>query len=166
MKMISVITPVFNEEENIALCYQRIKGIFARELPAYAYEHIFADNDSRDRTPELLCGIAAEDRNVKVIFNARNFGAVESNFHALMSATGDAVIVSAPADLQDPPELIPQFVQHWERGYDVVYGIRSSREEGLLLRSIRSLFYHLVTAWTPFPVPEMQANSSSLTAAF
>jgi glycosyltransferase involved in cell wall biosynthesis len=153
MKSITVITPVYNEEENVETCYQIVKNIFREQLPHYRYEHIFADNDSRDATPEILKRIAAQDENVKVIFNARNFGPIRSNFNALLAANGDAILVSLPVDLQDPPELIPQFVKLWEDGNDVVYGIRKKRPEGIILRNVRSLFYRLVTAWTPFPVP-------------
>ena len=153
MKKISIVTPCFNEEDNVEECYGRVKSLFAGPLSGYAYEHIFADNDSRDRTPAILTALATADPNVKVIFNARNFGPIRSNFHALMSADGDAILVSLPADLQDPPELIPQFVEHWEAGCDVVYGIRQKRPEGFVLRTSRSLFYRFVTAWTPFPVP-------------
>jgi glycosyltransferase involved in cell wall biosynthesis len=153
MKKISIITPVFDEEENVEACYLQVKDIFARDLPGYAYEHIFCDNNSRDRTPALLAAIAEGDQNVKVIFNARNFGPLASNFNGLRSASGDAAVVALPADLQDPPELIPEFVRHWEDGHDVVYGIRRVRQEPWLLRGIRSLFYRLVAAWTPFPVP-------------
>jgi glycosyltransferase involved in cell wall biosynthesis len=101
----------------------------------------------------MLTAMAARDANVKVIFNARNFGPLQSNFHALMSATGDAILVFLPADLQDPPEVIPEMVRHWESGHDVVFGVRGDRQEGFLLRKLRSIFYRFVTAWTPFPVP-------------
>lgn len=153
MKTISIVTPCYNEEDNVETCYVRVREVFATSLPGYAYEHIFADNDSRDATPEILRRIARQDDNVRVIFNSRNFGPVRSNFNALLSASGEAIIVFLPADLQDPPELIPDFVQRWEAGYDVVYGIRRQRQEGLTLRSLRSLLYRLVAAWTPFPVP-------------
>src|SRR5690242_15575352 len=103
MKKISVITPVFNEEENVEACYRAVREIFAAKLARYTYEHIFIDNDSRDATPAILARLAAQDPNVKVIFNARNFGPLGSNFHALKSSSGDAIVVSLPADLQDPP---------------------------------------------------------------
>src|SRR5438105_13947112 len=98
MRTISIITPVFDEEENVETCYRVVKDIFSLELPNYAYEHIFADNGSQDSTPAILARIAAQDRNVKVIFNARNFGPLRSNFNALLAATGDAIVASPPVD--------------------------------------------------------------------
>src|SRR5882724_485059 len=95
------------------------------QIGKYRYEHIFIDNHSRDRTVEILKRIAASDTNVKVIVNARNFGHVRSPMHALYQATGDAII-SIVSDLQDPPEMIPQFIQEWENGYSMVLAIKRS----------------------------------------
>ena len=112
--LISVVTPCLNEEENVEYCYDAVRRVFAG-LPQYDYEHIFCDNASSDRTPELLEGLAARDRRVKVIFNSRNFGPIHSVHNALLSATGDAVFVCLPVDLQDPPEAIPEFLEKWQR---------------------------------------------------
>jgi polyisoprenyl-phosphate glycosyltransferase len=143
-KLISIVTPCYNEEENAAECYNVIKSIFEKDLPNYDYEHIFCDNASSDRTLEILKDLARRDRRVKIIVNSRNFGPFHSNFNGLMSTRGDAVVVFLAADLQDPPELIPELVRLWESGYEVVYGIRKTRQENRLLQSIRSAYYQMV----------------------
>ncbi len=150
MKKISVVSPCYNEEDNVAACYMAVKAIFARDLPGYAYEHVFVDNCSEDRTVEILRGIAADDPAVKVVVNARNFGVFRSTFNGLRHATGDAILVMLPVDLQDPPELIPDFVRLWESGYDVVAGARSTREETFVLRTSRKIFYRIVNALSDF----------------
>src|SRR5579859_2248289 len=129
-KTISIVTPCFNEQENVRDCYEAVKAIFSEQLKAYRREHVFADNCSTDQTPEILRDIARCDEAVKVIFNARNFGPLKNTFNGVMATTGDAVLLFLPADLQDPPELIPEFVSHWEKGNEIVYGIRAWREEG------------------------------------
>lgn len=153
MKTISVISPAYNEEENVRECHERVKRIFVEKLPDYQLEHIFADNASSDRTPEILQEMAAEDENVKVIFNARNFGPFRSLFNALRYATGDAVLVFLAVDLQDPPELIPEFVQHWEQGIDIVAGARKNRQEARWLRFSRMVFYRIVNGLSDFELP-------------
>ena len=112
MKTISVVTPCYNEESNIGECYQTIKTLFEEKLPGYRREHVFCDNASLDSTPDLLREIAANDPDAKVIFNARNFGPMRSNFNGVLAASGDAVVLFMPADLQDPPDLIPVMVNH------------------------------------------------------
>ena len=129
MKTISVISPAYNEADNVRRCHERVRAIFAQHLPDYRLEHIFADNASTDRTADILREMAAENPDVKVILNARNFGPFRSLFNALRYATGDAVLVFQPVDLQDPPELIPEFVRHWEQGIEVVAGARRNRKE-------------------------------------
>ncbi|SPH18087.1 Prophage bactoprenol glucosyl transferase [Defluviimonas aquaemixtae] len=150
MKKITVVSPCFNEEDNVETCYQTVKQIFDRELPDYEREHIFVDNASSDRTIEILRGIAENDPAVKVVVNARNFGVYKSTFNGLRHATGDATLCMLPVDLQDPPEHLPEFVKLWESGYDVVAGARSTREEGFFLRSSRKLFYRIVNALSDF----------------
>jgi glycosyltransferase involved in cell wall biosynthesis len=150
MKKITVVSPCYNEEENVAHCYETVKQIFERDLPGYIREHVFVDNCSSDRTVEILRGIASEDPDVRVVVNARNFGVFKSTFNGLRHATGDAVLVMLPVDLQDPPELLPDFVALWEQGYDVVAGARSTREETFMLRSARRVFYRLVNSLSDF----------------
>jgi len=153
MKRISIVSPCFNEEDNVETCYQTVKAIFANELPGYAYEHIFVDNASTDRTVEILKRLAASDPNLRIVVNARNFGVFRSTFNGLRYATGDAILVMLPVDLQDPPELIPEFVALWEQGYEVVAGARANREESFLLRNARHLFYRIVNRLSDFEVP-------------
>lgn len=152
MKLISVVSPCFNEEDNVETCHAVVREIFARDLPGYRLEHIFVDNASTDRTVEILRGIAAADPDVKVIVNARNFGVFRSTFNGLRYATGDGIIVLLPVDLQDPPELIPEFVKLWESGYEVVAGARSNREETFALRSARKIFYRIVNRLSDFEI--------------
>jgi polyisoprenyl-phosphate glycosyltransferase len=153
VKTISVVTPCYNEEANIRECYAAIKRLFETQLKDYRREHVFCDNASRDRTVEILREIAARDADVKVILNARNFGPMRSNYNGVMAATGDAVLLFFPADMQDPPELIPQFVQLWEEGAEVVFGIRKVREENATMRTLRNLYYGMLTSLSELSVP-------------
>lgn len=154
LKTISVVSPCFNEEENVRACYETVREIFRTQLPGYRLEHIFADNASTDRTAEILREIAAADPNVKVILNARNFGPFRSLFNGLRYATGDAVVVFLPVDLQDPPELIPEMVRHWENGVEIVAGARENREESFALHFCRGVFYQVVNSLSDFEIPK------------
>jgi glycosyltransferase involved in cell wall biosynthesis len=142
VKSLSIITPCFNEAENVEELYQRVKGVISG-LGQYRYEHIFIDNASTDGTVGVLKRIAATDPNVKIIANARNFGHIRSPMHAVHQARGDAVICLV-ADLQDPPEMIADMVREWESGYAMVLGIKSSSEENRLMFGIRKCYYRLV----------------------
>lgn len=143
MKLISVVTPCYNEEGNVEELYKTIKSIFAA-MPQYRYEHIYIDNCSEDGTVEILRRIAREDLNVKVIVNSRNFGHIRSPFYGLIQAQGDAVILMA-SDFQDPPDLIPQFIEKWESGYKIVMGVKSGSKEPAIMYAIRSLYYRTVS---------------------
>ena len=138
MKTISIITPCFNEEENVQELYERIQK--AMENLDYEYEHIYIDNASTDRTVELLRGIAAQDKRVKVIINTRNFGHIRSPYYGLLQGSGDAII-SMVSDLQDPPEMISEFIKKWEEGYKIVIGVKTHSEESGLFYFLRSLYY-------------------------
>lgn len=153
MKTITVVSPCFNEEKNVEECYRTVREIFETQLPDYNLEHIFIDNASTDKTASILRGIAQSDPRVKVIINARNFGLFRSTFNGLKYATGDATVVMLPVDLQDPPDLIPEFVKHWESGIEVVAGARSTREESYPLRTARHLFYRIVNRLSDFEIP-------------
>jgi glycosyltransferase involved in cell wall biosynthesis len=142
MKLISVVTPCYNEEANVEELYQQVKDVFT-SLPQYRYEHIFIDNASQDQTVRMLRELAQRDQRVKVIVNARNFGHIRSPFYALLQATGDAAI-SLVADLQDPPALIKDFLQQWEDGYLVVWGVKESSEESGIMFSLRRLYYRVL----------------------
>lgn len=153
MKTITVVTPCFNEELNVRDCYEAVRKVFDEKLQGYQREHIFCDNASEDRTLEILREIAAADKSVRIIVNARNFGPLRNTFNGVMAAGGDAVLLFLPADLQDPPELLPDFVKLWEAGNEIVYGIRAVREEGRLMRGIRNAYYQLLTRFSEIKVP-------------
>ncbi|MET4089336.1 glycosyltransferase family 2 protein [Bradyrhizobium sp. S3.5.5] len=153
MKTITIVTPCYNEELNVRDCYEAVRQVFSEHLPGYQREHIFCDNASEDRTVEILRNIAATDKSVRIIVNARNFGPLRNTFNGVMASSGDAVLLFMPADLQDPPELIPDFVKLWEAGNEIVYGIRAVREEGRLMRSIRNGYYQLLTRFSEIKVP-------------
>ncbi len=153
-RLISIITPVYNEQENVADCYAAVKQVFDKQLPQYDYEHIFCDNASLDNTAALLRGLAAKDKHVKVILNSRNFGASRSGFNGLMSAQGDAVVFTIAADLQDPPAIIPEFVKKWEEGYKVVYGIRAQRAEKFLIKNLRKIYYRVLGKLSEVEIPK------------
>ncbi len=141
-KLISIVTPCFNEEENINAIYSQVKEIFD-ELKNYNYEHIFIDNCSKDKTVELLKEIAAKDKNVKVIVNARNFGHIRSPYYALLQSSGDATILIV-SDLQDPPNLIKEFITKWEEGFKIVIGVKNQSEESPLMFRVRKMYYRLI----------------------
>jgi len=141
-KTLSVVTGCYNEEDNVRELYERVRSVIA-SAGDYKYEHIFIDNQSRDNTWQELKAIAAEDKNVKIIRNARNFGHIRSPMHAIYQATGDAVI-GVVADLQDPPEMILQMIRKWEEGYSVVIGIKEEAAEHPLMFWIRRKYYRLV----------------------
>ncbi|MFT3965698.1 MAG: glycosyltransferase family 2 protein [Sphingobium sp.] len=155
MKTISIISPCFNEADNVRACRDAVAALFAPGAPLEGYrrEHILADNDSSDGTQDILRELAAGDAGVKVILNARNYGPFRSNFNALRAATGDAVVVFLPADLQDPPEMIAEFVRLWESGVEVVAGARINRQESLTLRACRAIFYRLVRGLSDIDIP-------------
>lgn len=142
MKTISVITPCFNEEENVLELYEQVRKVM-RAHPNYLYEHIFIDNSSTDSTVAVLKGIASNDRNVRIIVNARNFGPVRSHPYAMYQASGDAVIMMA-CDLQDPPELIHDFIRLWEQGNPMVLAVKKQSEENSLMFGVRQSYYRLM----------------------
>lgn len=140
MKLITVLTPCYNEEENVEPLYRAVKDEFAK-LPHYRYEHLFIDNASTDRTVAILRSLAEQDPNIKVIVNARNFGPVRSSFHGLLQARGDAVI-GIVADFQDPPELIPELIAKWEEGFKAVMTVKEASKENRLMYAIRERYYN------------------------
>jgi len=142
MRFVSVVTPCFNEEENVEELHARIAAVFAA-LPRYDYEHVFIDNASSDRTREKIAALAEKDPRVWGIYNARNFGHIRSPFHGILQARGEAVICMA-SDLQDPPELIGGFLEGWEQGGKVVIGVKVKSEESLPFWLLRSAYYKLV----------------------
>jgi len=152
MKLISIVSPCYNEEENVEALTDRVRSLFAT-LPQYRYEHILIDNHSTDRTVEVLRGIAANDPHVKVIVNARNFGHIRSPQHAILQASGDAVVVLL-SDLQDPPELIAEFLREWENGYPIVVAVKETSDESGWMYGVRSLYYKTIAKLTDVRVVE------------
>ena len=142
MKHISVMTPCYNEEGNIRNIYNAVKEQFDK-MPQYTYEHIFIDNYSTDNSRKILRELATEDSNVKVILNARNFGPNRSGSYGMLQGTGDALICIV-CDLQDPPEMIPTFLQKWEEGYKVVLGQKTKSKENPLMFQVRKLYYKIM----------------------
>ena len=143
MKKISIVTACYNEEENVEELCKQVHEVMENKLSQYTYEHIFIDNASEDKTVEILKKIAENDKRIKIIVNSRNFGHVRSPVHGLFQATGDAVI-SVVADLQDPPQMIPEFVKKWEEGNDIVLAIKKQSEENGLMFKIRESYYKLL----------------------
>ncbi len=142
MKHVSVMTPCYNEEGTIRLLYQAVKEQFDA-LTQYTYEHIFIDNCSTDHSREILRQLAAEDHNVKVILNARNFGPNRSGTYGMMQGTGD-VLICIVCDLQEPPEMIPVFLKKWEEGYKVVLGQKTKSRENPVMFQVRKLYYKVM----------------------
>jgi glycosyltransferase involved in cell wall biosynthesis len=142
MKTISVVTPCYNEEGNVREVYERVRDLML-SLGKYRYEHVFIDNASTDATFVILSEIAATDSNVKVIRNARNFGHVRSPMHALLQTRGDAVIVLM-SDLQDPPEVLAQLLEQWEKGVPIVIAVKRQSHESAPMFLVRKMFYRLV----------------------
>ena len=141
-KLISIVTPCYNEESNVAELYLTIKHIF-ESLPQYRYEHIFIDNASTDCTVSIIKKLAKDDKNLKLIVNSRNFGHIRSPYYGMLQANGDAVIILS-SDFQEPPELIVDFLKKWEENYKIVIGIKKKSKENKLMFLIRKCFYALI----------------------
>ncbi|MGA8029525.1 MAG: glycosyltransferase family 2 protein [Bryobacteraceae bacterium] len=143
MAFLSIISGCYNEEENVDELYERLTRAFSERLPGYSYEFILIDNASTDGTVAALKKIARRDQRVKIIVNNRNFGHIRSGYHAMLQGGGDAVIAMA-SDLQDPPEMIPQFVELWERGYKIVLAQKTNTKESRLFFMVRKAYYNLI----------------------
>lgn len=141
-KVITVVIPTYNEEKNIEVLYNRLNKVF-QQLPEYLLNIQFCDNASTDSTRQLIEKICSKDKNVSAIFNAKNFGYVRSQFYGLTQADGDAVVLM-DADMQDPPEVIPEFVHEWEKGYQVVTGIKNKSNENPFIYFLRNSYYKLI----------------------
>lgn len=141
-KVLSFVVPCFNEEGNVQNMADAIRKLFENELKNYLYEIIFIDNDSKDSTKDIIREICAKDKNVKAIFNAKNFGQFNSPYYGLLQSTGDATILIA-CDFQDPVDVVPQFVSAWEEGYKISIGIRNKSTGNFLINCFRKLYYDL-----------------------
>lgn len=149
-KHVGLVLPCFNEEGNVDELYERLVKVF-NDLPDYTFEMLFIDNASTDGTVTKIKALIDHDPRVKLIVNARNFGHIRSPFHGLMEAQGDCVILMC-TDLQDPPELIPRFLQAWQGGAKVVVGQKRSSEESVLFWMMRTLYYRGVQAIADVPL--------------
>ena len=145
---LSIVTPCFNEVASIQRCVDTLSKVMASQLPGVAYEHILADNASTDGSDSILRKIAQENSQVRVIIRSRNVGAPKNIYSALGHARGSAIIPMLPADLQDPAEVIPELFNEWKKGFHIVYGIRNNREENLLLRTFRTLYYRVINRFS------------------
>lgn len=143
MKTISVVVPTYNEEANIEAIYQRVKDLFITSLTAYKMELLFIDNNSQDRTRDIINKLAETDSRVQAIYNATNFGFSRSTFYGLSQAEGDCAVLLY-ADMQDPPEIIPLFVEKWESGYKIVTGIKSKSKENKIMYALRNTYYRFL----------------------
>ena len=152
-KKISIITPCFNEELSIENCVSEVRRVMETELSNFDYEHICVDNSSSDQSVTILKEIAATDMRVKIIVNSRNVGPFRNMWNGLKNVSGDVVIPMIPVDLQDPPSVIPKMVAEWEKGFMVVYGIRSERLEGFLMRKVRATYYRLIRRFSGADIP-------------
>jgi len=151
-KLITIVSPCYNEELNVRELHRRLKEV-AAQLPEYRLEILFVDNASKDNTVGVLREMAAEDPAVKVIVNARNFGHLRSPMHGFFQAQGDAVGFIA-SDLQDPPELIVQMVREWEKGIPIVAAVKNSSDESGVMYGIRTAYYRMIARLTSVEVIE------------
>lgn len=142
-KKISVMIPTYNERENVRPIYEAVRDEILNELPEYDYEILFIDNKSQDGTREIIRGICAEDKNVRAIFNTKNFGQFNSPYYGILSTSGDCTVTIC-ADFQDPVELIPIFVHEWEKGYKIVIGRKTKSQENKVMYFLRGCYYKLI----------------------
>lgn len=142
MKKISIMVPCYNEEENVVPMSRALVEQM-EALPQYDYEILFIDNCSQDKTRELLRAICAENPKIRAIFNSKNFGQFNSPYHGICQTSGDCTICVC-CDFQDPVEMIPKFLEEWEKGYKIVIGIKTSSKENKLMYFLRSVYYKMI----------------------
>ena len=138
-----LVVPCYNEEENVEALADALRETFRTKLPSYGYEIIFIDNDSKDRTREIIRGLASRNKNIKGIFNAKNFGQFNSPYYGLLQTTGDCTVLLC-ADFQDPVEMISEFVHEWEKGYKIVIGQKTTSKENRIMYFLRSCYYKTI----------------------
>jgi len=165
---ISVVVPVYNEDESVPELYRRLTDVLT--AAASSYEIVLVDDGSRDRSWELIKGLAARDPRVKGVSFSRNFGHQMAFTAGLDHAAGDAVVIM-DADLQDPPELIPELVGRWREGYDVVYAVRAKREGETAFKLVTAAaFYRILRRVTNVNIPvdtgDFRLMSRKAVAAF
>lgn len=142
MKKISIVVPAFNEQESIDDLYSRTSAVM-RTISGYDYEIIFIDDGSTDKTGSMIENLCKTDGHVKAIFSASNFGYSKTIFYGLQQAKGDCAVL-LHADLQNPPELIPEFIKQWESGYKIILGVKNRSKENRLMFFFRKCYYALM----------------------
>ena len=142
-KVISVMIPTYNEEENARPIYEAVRDEIRKDCPDYDYEILFIDNKSQDRTRRIITDICAQDPKVKAIFNSKNFGQFNSPYYGMIHTTGDCTITIC-ADFQDPVEMIPKFVAEWEKGYKIVIGKKTTSQENPVMYFLRDCYYKTI----------------------
>ena len=150
---LTIITPTYNEEESIVSCINAVTQMMSQQLPELTYEHIVIDNHSTDGTVALVESMCANNSNLKLIVNGRNIGATRSIYRAMGRANGEWVIPMLAADLQDPVEAIPEMYGKIQPGINVIYGVRTNRQESVLMRSLRSIYYRLIRKFSESDIP-------------
>ncbi len=143
MKKITIVSSCFNEQDNLPLLYEKLLQVTDNYKDKYEWDFLFLDNSSTDNTAQIMRDLAAKDKRVKIILNARNFGHLSSPFYGLTQADGDAAIFMA-SDLQDPPELIPQFIEQWEKGFKIVFAQKINSKESKLFHLLRTIYYKIL----------------------
>ncbi len=143
MSTVTVVIPTYNEEQNIQNTYERVKGVFKESITGHTFQILYIDNASTDNTRDKIRELCESDDRVQAIFNNTNFGFSKSSFYGLSQAEGDCAVLMY-ADMQDPPEVIPQMVKKWEEGYKVVVGIKSKSKENPLMYLVRGIYYKIM----------------------
>ena len=138
-KIITIVSPTYNEEENILHFYERVTNVI-KDISRYQFEFLFIDNASTDRTVDILKNLARSDKKIKIIVNTRNFGHIRSPYWGIIQSQGDATIYLA-SDLQDPPELIPDFINAWEEGFKVALGVKPESKLNFINHHLRKAYY-------------------------
>ena len=149
-KIITIVSPTYNEEENILLFYSRVNEVI-KNISNYQFEFLFIDNASTDETANILKDLARQDKKIKVILNTRNFGHIRSPYWGIIQSQGDVTIYLA-SDLQDPPEIIPQFIDAWEKGFKVVLGVKPESKLNFLNHQLRKAYYKLLNKISNVPI--------------
>ncbi len=147
---LSVITPTYNEEDSILSCIVRLREVMRNSCSELTYEHLIIDNASSDNTASVAVKESLLDPHLKVIVNSRNIGASRSIYRALARVKGEWIIPMLPADLQDPPEVIPLMIDQINDGVEIVYGVRTNRQENFILRNLRKIYYRTLRRASTF----------------
>lgn len=148
MKKIRIMVPTYNEEENVIPMAEAIREEFKENLPDYEYQILFVDNKSKDSTRDKIRQLCKEDKQIKAIFNAKNFGQFNSPYYGIIENEECACTIALCADFQEPVDMIHKFVRKWEEGYKVVVGVKNRSKENKLVRLFRTIYYKLSKKWS------------------